>query len=212
MNWVENGNASVEFVCRADKKNVFLIGDSIRRGCCQTVKEELADCAEVFFVSDNCRSSQYIIFSIKKWAAMFDHPEMVDLVQFNCGQWDAAHFNGTEEPLTSLPEYARNIGMIIGLIRRFFVNAEIVFATTSKMNPDEESIRVAANPRTNAEIDAYNAEAVRVCRERGIVINDLNAFMADFTSDCFKDLCHLTPTYFAVLGREVARFLRGRLS
>ena len=38
MVWVENGNTSVIFKCNDSKKNIFLIGDSIRKGYCETVK------------------------------------------------------------------------------------------------------------------------------------------------------------------------------
>ena len=86
MKWVENGKADeVAFVCSDDKPNIFLIGDSIRRGYCETVKNRLADEANVFYVNDNNRSTQYVIFNIKYWADMFDDCEKVDVVHFNCG-------------------------------------------------------------------------------------------------------------------------------
>ncbi len=37
MKWVENDESGAAFRCSADKPNVFLIGDSIRRGYCKTV-------------------------------------------------------------------------------------------------------------------------------------------------------------------------------
>jgi hypothetical protein len=44
-----------------------------------------------------------------------------------------------------------------------------------------------------------------------VFISGLNAHMRDWDSDCFTDLCHLTPTAFAALGEEVARRLRALL-
>ena len=32
MKWIENGDGAIEFTCDTDKPNVFLIGDSIRKG------------------------------------------------------------------------------------------------------------------------------------------------------------------------------------
>ena len=107
MNFVENGASSVAFKCSDTKKNIFLIGDSIRKGYCAHTKNALREKAEVFYFEDNCRSSQYIIFSLKKWAGMFDDPAKVDIVQFNCGQWDTAHWNRYEFSLTSESEYAK---------------------------------------------------------------------------------------------------------
>ncbi len=40
--------------------------------------------------------------------------------------------------------------------------------------------------------------------ECSIPVVDLNAKMADWGSECFIDLCHLTPDAFARLGRIVA--------
>ena len=148
MKWIENGESGAAFRCSADKPNVFLIGDSIRKGYCKTVVGELAGKAEVFFPGDNCRSSQYIVFSLKKWAALFDRPDAVDIVLFNCGQWDAAHWNDYELSLTSEDEYARNLRMIVSLLRKFFPNATILFASTSRMNPAPGVTGV--NPRSNA--------------------------------------------------------------
>ena len=94
MNYIEDGNSNVEFKCSKTKKNIFLIGDSIRLGYCKTVKNELSDVAEVFYVNENCRNTQFVITNLRKWQKMFDDTTRVDVVQFNCGHWDAAHWNG----------------------------------------------------------------------------------------------------------------------
>lgn len=204
--WVENGETAHKFFCSEYKKNIFLIGDSIRRGYCATVKENLADIAQVFYVDENCRSTQFVIFSLKKWAEMFDRPELVDIVHFNCGHWDVAHWNGYSLSLTSEDEYAKNIQMIITLLRHFFPNAQLVFATTTPMNPDGGSIG-GINPRSNESIEKYNKIASRIAMENGVEINDLNKYMKNWESKHYIDTCHLTPDSFAVLGKEVARVL-----
>lgn len=205
MKWVENGESTTKFFCSKDKPNIFLIGDSIRQGYCETVKNELTDTAEVFYFKDNCRSSQYIIFNMKKWAGLFDDPALVDLVQFNCGHWDIAHWNRHELPLTSISEYERNLQIIIDNLRRFFPRARLVFATTSPMNPSNEK---GANVRTDEEIDAYNAIARDVMARNDISVNDINAFVRPWGSECFRDYCHLTADSFAELGKYVAEQLR----
>ena len=210
MIWVENGNSSVVFNCSRTKSNIFLIGDSIRKGYCKTVKNALSDVAEVFYFDDNTRSSQYIIFSMKKWANMFDDPSKVDVVHFNCGHWDVAHFNGCEFSLTSIDEYAKNIKTIIILLKKFFPNAKLIFATTTPMNPDGGSTG-GANPRSNEEINRYNSVAVKVATELGVIINDLNGYMKNWTSEYYIDTCHLTPSAFALLGEEVAHQLKAQI-
>ena len=201
VKYAEDGAAGAEFVCSNSLPNIFLIGDSIRKGYCKTVKKELEGKAEVFFVDDNCRSTQYVIFMFRKWVQMFDKPERVDVVHFNCGHWDMAHFSGTSESLTSAEEYGRNIGKIIFLIRRYFPNAKIIFATTTPMNPNG---KVGINPRTNAEVERYNEIATAVCRAEGIEINDIHAYTRDWGEEYFQDYCHLTKEAFADLGRKVA--------
>lgn len=57
MHYIENGKAITDFMCSREKPNIFLLGDSIRQGYCETVRKELVDIAEVFYVSDNCRNT-----------------------------------------------------------------------------------------------------------------------------------------------------------
>ncbi len=207
MNWVENGISEVAFQCSKSKANIFLIGDSIRRGYCATVKERLADAAEVFYPTENCRSTQNVITSLKNWAGMFDHPDRVDLVHFNCGHWDVAHWNGYELSLTSADEYAKNIKMIITQLKHFFPRAKLIFAATTPMNPVGGSTG-GVNPRSNEDIDRYNRIAAAIAEENGVEISDLNSFMRSWGSEYFTDTCHLTPEAFVLLGDEVARRLR----
>ena len=118
MEWIENGLSEVKYYCSDTKKNVYLIGDSIRRGYCLTVKEELSDVAEVFYPNDNCRNTQHVITRLKKWSGMINDLNKIDLVQFNCGQWDAAHWNEYPLSLTSESEYERNIKMFNKILSR----------------------------------------------------------------------------------------------
>ena len=209
--WVENGVADAIFFCNDEKPNIFLIGDSIRKGYCETVKNELSDRAEVFYFTDNCRSSQYVIFSMRKWARLFDDPTKVDVIQFNCGHWDVAHWSGHELPLTSEDEYAKNIQIIIDLLKKFFPRAKLIFATTTPMNPDGGS-EGGINPRSTATIDRYNRIAVDIVEKNGVIVNDLNEYVREWNSSCYKDTCHYTDEAFVALGKEVARRLGDMLN
>lgn len=201
MYYTENGNAKAQFICSKEKPNVFLIGDSIRLGYCASVKEILADTSEVFYVSDNCRNTQYVITNLYTWANMFDNPNLVNIVHFNCGHWDIAHWNGCELPLTSEKEYSRNIEMIINLIEKLFVNAKIVFATTTTMNPNGT---IGINPRTNDQIVRYNKLAKAVADEHNIIINDIYSVTEKWDSNAYCDYCHFTESAFKELGEAVA--------
>ena len=82
MAYIEEGKTNKQFVCSSVKKNIFLIGDSIRMGYCASAREALSDMAEVFYVADNCRNTQNVITNLNGWANMFDDPTRVDMVQF----------------------------------------------------------------------------------------------------------------------------------
>ena len=208
MSYIENGNSNVNFICSDDKANIFLIGDSIRLGYCETVKKSLSDKAEVFYIDENCRNSQYVITSLNGWQGKFDHPEKIDIVQFNCGHWDVAHWSGAQESLTGKEEYDKNIRLIIFLLKKYFVNAKLIFATTTPMNPNGS---LGINPRTTKEIDEYNRIAIETVKSEGVLINDLNAFVRDWDSGKYDDYCHFTKEAFQCLGEYVAKLLESYL-
>lgn len=190
-----------------DKPVVYLIGDSIRMGYCETVRQELAEVAEVVYPEENCRFSQYIIALLRTWAGLCQ-PERVRLIQFNCGHWDSAHWDGEDISLNTLDIYQHNIRRIIARLRSMYPNAKIVFATTTPMNPNGEN---SVNGRTTQEIMAYNAVAVEAAQECGVKVNDLFAFTQDWDASCYEDYCHFTPACFDALGNQVADFLKKEL-
>lgn len=205
MGYLEDGNVtSAEIDYDQHKSSILLIGDSIRMGYCQTVRDQLRDVANVFYPAENCRNTQYVITRLNAWSKEFPADE-IGIVQFNCGHWDVAHWSGDEESLTSADEYRRNIQMIIRLLRKFFPKAKLVFATTTAMNP---SGIVGVNPRYNSIIELYNRIAVEVTSQSGVTVNDLYAITKTYTAEMFRDHCHLTEAAFEELGTAVSEFLR----
>ena len=75
--YIEDGVELQKAAAEAGKKNVFLIGDSLRMGYCETVKTDLSDVANVFYPAENCRNSQYIITCLRTWSTLCD-PKTVD--------------------------------------------------------------------------------------------------------------------------------------
>jgi len=76
------------------------------------------------------------------------------------------------------------------------------------MNPDGT---IGKNPRTTEEIMAYNRAAAEATEESGVPVNDLFAVTKNWPSSCYRDYCHYTQEYAAVLGRHVAQFIRAKL-
>ena len=95
--------------------------------------------------------------------------------------------------------------MIIDLLRFYFPNAKIIFATTTPMNPNGV---VGVNPRYNEDIEKYNQAAVKIATENNVTVFDLFEFTHSWTSECYRDYCHFTESAFATLGKEVAKKLK----
>jgi lysophospholipase L1-like esterase len=205
MAYLEESVMNSSFECTKDKKNVFLIGDSIREGYCKSVKDELSNIANIFYINDNNRNTQFVITNLRAYCSKFNSPELVDIVHFNCGHWDIAHWNGAETSLTSIEEYARNLETIIELIKKLFVNAKIIFATTTSMNPCGQK---GVNPRTTKEIKEYNSVAVEICLKDNVSINDLFEYVKDWDSSAYIDYCHYTDESNQKLGKIVAERLK----
>ena len=181
---------------------VLLIGDSIRQLYCPYVAEALRGKAEVKWpVKENCQSSQNILISLARWRGLVASQKVV---QFNCGHWDAAHWDDDAGPLTTVEEYARNVCLIIRRIRRYWPETKIVFATTTAMNPSGKQGR---NKRTTESIRAYNAAAVKVAREEGVAVNDLFAVVEKWPASDYKDYCHFNKEASKRLGGIVAERL-----
>ena len=187
----------------SDLPEILLIGYSVRQLYCPHVAAALKGRAEVKWPNGNCQNSQYILTGLARWRGLVASPKVV---QFNCGHWDAAHWDGDEEPLTSVEEYARNVRKIIHRIRRYWPEAKIVFATTTPMNPDG-TVKMGKNPRTTESIRLYNAAAVKVAQEEGVAVNDLFAIAEKWSSVHYTDYCHLNKHASKVLGRKVAERL-----
>ena len=205
MGYLEDGNAAaLELDYDPQKVSILLIGDSIRMGYCKTVRAQLADVANVFYPAENCRNTQNVITNLHAWSKQFPADD-IGIVQFNCGHCDVAHWSGDEESLTSADEYRRNIQMIIRLLRKFFPKAKLVFATTTAMNPNGI---VGVNPRYNSRIELYNRIAVEVANESAVAVNDLYAITKTYTTEMYRDHCHLTEPTSEALGKAVADFLR----
>jgi len=119
------------------KPQILLVGDSIRMGYCETVKADLATDIDVLYPDENCQSSYYILQNLKGWVDI-TRPENVIAVHFNCGHWDAAHFGGDPDSLSSPDVYAQNILRIARRLRQYFPKAAITAPVTDAV--------IAANP------------------------------------------------------------------
>ena len=183
-------------------KKVFLLGDSIRLGYDKFVRELLEGTAEVFYSDDNGRFAGYTYIGIPQWKNLAGNPDEVNVVHWNNGHWDCAHFFGDSEPYSTIEEYVAWLRRVYGCIRRNFPNAQIIFATTTGVAPGRYA--QMANPRSNEEIAGYNRAAKLLMAELGVPVNDLAAFSAGFPIDYYADEVHFTEAGSRLLAGAVA--------
>jgi lysophospholipase L1-like esterase len=187
-------------------KSVLLLGDSIRMGYCPYVKEELKEEAEVYYPEENCRYTQYTLVSLSNWLNIVPDPKEVRVVHWNNGHWDIAHWRGEAVSLNSPEQYAQMLERIYRQLCDCCPNAAIIFALTTPMNPDGSA---GLNPRTNSEIEKYNAVACDVMGKLGVTVNDLYALMKDKSSSWYKDYAHFTEDGYRLLAKNTSRVIRG---
>lgn len=167
-------------------KKVILIGDSIKFGYFKYVKAALAGVAEADHPRDSARFAEYMLRYVHEWKKEYGWPDDVDLVHWNVGLWDALELFG-DKPLTSLEYYEDVIGRLHKRLRMLFPEAKLVFATSTAV---QEELYRDAFRRHNANIEAYNAAALRALAGTDEVINDLYAVTSGCRKECYSDVTH----------------------
>lgn len=207
--YVEEGRCSSKIHINEGKKTVFLIGDSIRIGYCEYAREALAESANVIYPNENCRNTQYTYVSLEGWKNLFENPECVDVVYWNNGHWDIAHWGGDERSLNTLEQYCDMLTRIVRRLKIIFPNAQIVFSTTLPKNP---WVTTEQNPRTNAEIIKYNSAAKAVLEHQDVLIDDLYETFKNVAEEDYADYCHFTVEANKRIGKRVAAYIKELIS
>ncbi len=180
-----------------ERKEVLLLGDSIRGNYQDAVKAELGSEFRVSYPNDNCRFTAYTLHLLRHWLPSVPKP---DVVHWNNGIWDFGKYYGEEDSFTPLDEYIRNLERIVNGIRYFYgADQKIIFAlTTPQRNPD-----------SHATYEKFNAAARRKMEELGIEVNDLySVIAADIPTYICEDGCHLSEAGKLVAGKAVADAVR----
>lgn len=181
-------------------KKILLIGDSIRQGYDKYIKMIFEGVAEVYYPTENCRFSTYIIRNLHEWQYMLGCGDDVDLIHWNVGLWDDLRMIDGE-PLVTLEEYARNMERIYGLMERLFPKAKIIFATST---PIREKLFTTCK-RFNSDTERYNEEAVRISLAHGATVNDLYSTVNGVPESYYSDQAHLYTKEGTVLLTEQVR-------
>jgi len=186
-------------------KTIVLIGDSIRMGYQEAVRTKLADWADVWGPEQNGGTSKNVLTHLDEWA-LTRHP---DVLHINCGLHDLRKEFGQDSAAVPLSRYSENVRTILTRVT-IETEATVIWALTTPVN-QEWHHKNKGFDRWETDVVAYNAVAVDIARELGIVVNDLFAAVTSAGRDdhLLPDGVHFKPEGYALIGRNVADCIRG---
>ncbi|MBP1587737.1 MAG: SGNH/GDSL hydrolase family protein [Clostridia bacterium] len=191
-------------------KKVLLLGDSIRMGYDDYVKELLAGEFEVVYdPEDNGRFAAYTLWQANQF---FKHHGHFDVVHWNNGYWDMNIEAPMVEAIHPVEEYVYFLGRILAEIRR---NGAIpIFATTTPILAKGQAADVAGTGADSINYDNewvvnYNAAAKAFMAREGVAVNDLYEICLE-DPHFYKcpDQLHLTGEGYRRMAEAVAEAVR----
>lgn len=206
-------------------KNVLLIGDSIRIGYQERVRELLGPDVTVFAPKENCGFTKQALWGLFGYMGQFGMPH-IDVAQFNTGSWDLHRCTRDGNRFTDIDEYAYTIRRL-GHELQYYCD-KVIFATTTPCGKQFDEL-ASANPEPllhvterfwetflgapaaiwNADVIAYNARAVAEMDKLGIEVNDFyTPIMEDTDRYISKDGDHLTPEGYELLAQLTVKKIK----
>lgn len=185
-------------------KKIFLIGDSIRMGYDTYVKESMVNVAEVYYPSENCRFSGYVLRFVHAWKDALKI-ENVDVVHWNAGLWDTLRIYG-DDMIVKPDVYADYIDRIMRRLKFLFPGAKIIFATSTPVI--EAGFIEEFEMRYNCDVEEYNRIACEIVTKHGGSINDLYTILKDVPENYHSDQTHFyTADATELIGGQVNHVL-----
>ncbi len=185
-------------------KKIYLIGDSIRIGYDKYVQESMANVAEVYFPSENCKYAQHVLRNLHTWKEELNL-DYADAVHFNAGLWDTIRVYG-DEIITKPEVYADYIDRICKRIQFLFPGTKAIFATSTPCI--ESGFIEEFEMRYNKDVEEYNKIACEVVSKHGVEINDLYALLKDAQPELHSDQTHYyTADATELIGGQVNKVL-----
>ncbi len=207
-------------------KNVLLIGDSIRLGYQERVRELLGPDVTVYAPESNCEFAKFALWNLFSWMGSFGMPH-IDVAHFNAGIWDLHRCTRDGERFTAIDDYARDIARL-GRELRYYAD-RVIFAKTipggkqldqrvlprGQIFTDDtfREFRICApSAEWNADVDAYNRRAEAEMGKLGIEVSDLyTPILADTDRYICDDGIHCTPEGYELLAGLTTARIRAAL-
>ena len=188
-------------------KRVTLIGDCIRRDYQPTVRDQLADVAEVWGPEETIKTTRDVLAHLDEWV-LRPRP---DLFHFNCGLHEIRRFRPGDPQTVPLPEFRRNIETIFRRIRKNTETA-ITWAHTTPIFHERRD-KLNTYGRLETDVVEYNAAAAEVADRYGVRIVDLHRLTHESGKEQYmaRNGLHFTPEGYVMLGQAVAQSIREEL-
>jgi len=185
-------------------KTIVLIGDSIRMGYQVKVREQLAGLASVWGPEENGGNSENVLAHLEQWAIS----RCADVVHINCGLHDIKREFDQGTAAVPLSAYTKNVRAILTRLQAG-TEANVVWALTTPVN-QEWHHRHKPFDRLETDVVAYNTAASEICRELGVVVDDLFSVVNTAGRDNVlrQDGIHFKPEGYDLLGERVADCIR----
>ncbi len=178
---------------------VLLIGDSISLAYTPLVQAALQGTADVERVRGNCQFSAYGAEHVDDWVA----GQRWDVIHFNFGLWDL--YGWKQDAFISVEDYGANLEKIVMALQP--ACDVLIFATTTPPCAEpEHKIKVLASPEKAA---AFEAEARRVMKKHGVLVNDLDGILVGRMNELGKapDDVHYVPEGNRIIAEKVTSFI-----
>ncbi len=180
---------------------VLLIGDSISIGYTLPVRQELAGKANVHRIPTNGGPTKNGVANLAKWLGAGKW----DVIHFNFGLHDLRHMEDGKRQVEP-EDYEKNLRSLVTDLKK--TGAKLIFATTTPV-PEGK----LTPPRTFGDVATYNDIALKVMKENGVAIDDLNAAVApDIAKLQNPHDVHYNPEGYAVLGKAVVKSINAAIA
>lgn len=192
---------------QAGLPRVLLLGDSISIGYTLPVREELKAVANVHRPGENCSSTIVGLDKLTKWLG----EKPFDVIHFNFGLHDLKYVLPGSETMVavdtpkahsqvSIEQYEQNLEKVVARLKA--TGAKLIWCTTTPV-PE------GAMGRKVADVERYNAVALKVMHKHSIAVDDLYAFALPKLAEIQQPKnVHFTQNGSQQLAKQVAASIR----
>lgn len=186
-------------------KQVVLIGDSIRIGYQPFVEGALDGRLSVWGPEDNGGDSRNVLSRFDEWVI----GRKPDVLHINCGLHDIKKEFGAGEAQVPFDEYVTNIETILARALAE-TDAKVIWAQTTPVNEEWHHDQKGFD-RFEADVDAINRAATKICGKLGVQVNNLYHAIVEGGRDelLVDDGVHFRPEGSERLGDAVVAAILG---